>query len=93
MNKENLPKFTKNQRTGVTASSLLKSIMSRFSLINEIEQSQDVGLYLSSNKDIFDYSIKTSTINYWRQKNDPTFLFFVDIEDEVLYWVDNFTLV
>lgn len=36
--------------------------------------------------DKFTYSIKTQTINYWRQKKDVTFLFLVDIEKEIIFW-------
>lgn len=35
----------------------------------------------------FSYSIKVSTINYWKQKKDPTFLFLVDLQKRNAYWV------
>lgn len=32
------------------------------------------------------YSIKTKTINYWKQKKDNTFIFLVDVNKEIVYW-------
>ena len=39
---------------------------------------------LFNSKTEFTYSIKTQTINYWRQKKDVTFLFLVDIKKEIM---------
>lgn len=48
--------------------------------------SDDVDLKLNATGTEFCYPIKVSTLNYWKQKRDVTFLFLVDEENECVYW-------
>ena len=41
---------------------------------------------LNADGTVFAYPIKVSTINYWKQKKDVTFLFLVDERNEQIYW-------
>lgn len=113
----NLPVFTHNQQVGNRSASILKSIMQKFCIFNDVGQEQDLGIdftgiVLENNKttylcfnaqckgteDIckkkllsgneFTYSIKVSTINYWKQKKDITLLFLVDASNNDVYWLD-----
>lgn len=43
-------------------------------------------IWLDANGTTFSYPVKTSTINYWKQKQDVTFLFIVDLKNEQIYW-------
>lgn len=43
-------------------------------------------LDIESTKDYFTKQISVTTINYWNQQNDTTFLFLVDIATENCYW-------
>lgn len=112
---DNLPKYTQNQAVGNRSASELKTVMQKFSVFQEIDTSQDLGIdyigtiienchptiynfnaqckgtddseiKMNADKTVFNYSIKTKTINYWLQKKDVTFLFLVDIEKELIYW-------
>lgn len=47
-------------------------------------------LKLSGDGTYYDYQVKVTTINYWRQKIDTTFLVFVDATNHLFYWVDIF---
>ncbi|PKE26511.1 DUF4365 domain-containing protein [Macrococcoides caseolyticum] len=114
---ENLPIFNKNQMIGASSASYLKYILQRFCLVNEIDQTQDIGIdfsatilnnnrptklnfyiqckgtdnpgiYLDSGKENFCYSIATSTLNYWIQKQDITFIFLVDLPNQNIYWAN-----
>lgn len=113
--KEKLPTFTLNQSVGNRAASELQAVMQKFSVFQEIDTSQDLGIdfigtiienchptkynfnaqckgiedseiKMNAGKTEFTYSIKTQTINYWRQKKDVTFLFLVDIKKEIIFW-------
>lgn len=113
---EKLPVYTKNQQIGNRSATILKSVMQKFCVFSDIEQSQDLGIdfigtvindsspteynfnaqckgtdnseiKLNANGTAFSYPIKVSTINYWKQKKDVTFLFLVDERNEQIYWV------
>ena len=113
--REKLPTFTVNQSVGNRAASELQTVMKKFSVFQEIDTSQDLGIdfigtiienchptkynfnaqckgtddsevKMNAGKTEFTYSIKTQTINYWRQKKDVTFLFLVDIKKEIIFW-------
>ena len=100
---------------GNRAASELQTVMKKFSVFQEIDTSQDLGIdfigtiienchptiynfnalcivtddsevKMNAGKTEFTYSIKTQTINYWRQKKDVTFLFLVDINKEIIFW-------
>lgn len=114
MNK-NLPQYTKNQQVGNRSATILKSIMQKFCVFSDIDQSQDLGIdfigtvikdnfptdynfnvqckgtdnievKLNVKGTLFSYPIKVSTINYWKQKKDVTFIFLVDESNEQVYW-------
>ena len=113
--KEKLPTMTINQSVGNRAASELQAVMQKFSVFQEIDTGQDLGIdfigtiienchptkynfnaqckgtddseiKMNASKTEFTYSIKTQTINYWRQKKDVTFLFLVDIKKELIFW-------
>lgn len=44
------------------------------------------GINMNLAKTEISYSIKTKTINYWKQKKDNTFIFLVDVNKEIVYW-------
>lgn len=54
----------------------------------QCKATEDEGIYISKDNTYFSYQIKTSTINYWKQKPDPTFLVLVDNQKRTIYWVD-----
>lgn len=112
---EKLPKYTKNQQIGNRSATILKSVMQKYCIFPDIEQSQDLGIdfigtvindgtpteynfnaqckgtdnsevKLNADGTVFAYPIKVSTINYWKQKKDVTFLFLVDERNEQIYW-------
>ena len=112
---EKLPKYTKNQQIGNRSATILKSVMQKYCIFPDIEQSQDLGIdfigtvindgtpteynfnaqckgtdnsevKLNADGTVFAYPIKVSTINYWKQKKDITFLFLVDERNEQIYW-------
>lgn len=41
---DKLPKYTKNQQIGNRSASILKSVMQRFCIFTELDQSQDLGI-------------------------------------------------
>lgn len=113
--REKLPQYTKNQKVGNRSATILKSVMQKFCIFPDIEQSQDLGIdfigtviqdcfpteynfnaqckgtdnieiKLNANGTVFSYPVKVSTINYWRQKKDVTFLFLVDEKNEQIFW-------
>ena len=113
--REILPSYTKNQTIGNRSASILKAVMQKFCLFQEMDQGQDLGIdfigtiienqkpteynfnaqckgtdnpnsKLNSDGTVFIYPIKTSTVNYWKQKKDVTLLFLVDEESENIYW-------
>lgn len=43
---------------------------------------------LNISEDYFTRQIQVSTVNYWLQQNDTTFLFLVDINTQNCYWVN-----
>ena len=41
---DKLPKYTRNQQIGNRSASILKSVMQRFCIFTELDQSQDLGI-------------------------------------------------
>lgn len=59
---------------------LEKSLPTRYNFNVQCKGTEDSGVKMNADKSKFVYSIKTTIINYWKQKKDVTFLFLVDIK-------------
>lgn len=65
---------------------LENSLPTKYNFNVQCKGTEDSGVKMNADKSKFVYSIKTTTINYWKQKKDVTFLFLVDIKKEVIFW-------
>ena len=106
-----LPKFKIANKTGITSSEFLSSILSEFSIVIPIPTEKDMGIDMrcellkeemptglhyniqckgtdkvDEEKNYYSIQIKVSTINYWLQQKEPTFLIVVDRENNSAYW-------
>lgn len=82
------PEIDQSQDLGIDfiGTVILKNHPTDYNFNAQCKGTDNIEIKLNADKTIFSYSIKVTTINYWKQKKDTTFLFIVDEINAQIYW-------
>ena len=82
------PEIEQNQDLGIDfiGTVIVNGVPTRLNFNAQCKGIDEIEKKYCETSDCYTYQIKVSTINYWIQKNDVTFLFLVDSGNDVIYW-------